>query len=550
VSKLFKSLVALLMIVALFIPKIMPTHAMHGNPQEFGRPPEGELGSITVVRVAGDAFTVTPPGYLVAGVPIRVQQVQFTVGAVPSMTNLADPEWVNEHVILLGTPIYGATGTNGEVLFDDLPQGIWLVQELASATIDGVTVTNPIEEDQFFADFVVGVPRWVEDDNVPLGGRWDFHVRVYPKSEIPPDGGEYKEAIYYSSNVATWELGHLIPAEVALLPYFSATDMLPSGLQFIPGSVEGRFERSADEDGWNEATGQLVYGTHFTVSATSHHPERGQSVTIVITEAGRARLANQGLLGTGYVMFRLDTEILYGGRHTNDSRWDVGEPKEPCPDCEPCPTCPDSDCPPCPPCPDCPNDTIDTFYLEILKLNTAQQRLQGAQFRVYRELTATEAALEGIAWTEFVREYNIYDRGANANPRFVMPLQNSAGNVIQGTTDANGLLNFPTPMSSEGANAPRIWVRETAAPAGYRIIDQWIPVTITSNYAASGAVRVTVFNEPISGGGGGTGSGGGSGSGGGNLPQTGTIVMTLTGVGLVLVVSGLVIVQAKRKKNT
>jgi len=193
-SKGLKSIVAILMVIGFFMPKITPNQA-NANPQQFGRPPAGELGSITVVRVAGEEYPVVD-GHLIPNVPIRVVQVELTEGAVPSMTNLSNPEWVNEHVIPIGTPIYRATDENGEAVFDSLPQGIWLVQELESAVIDGVTVINPIEADQHFADFIVGVPRWLEEDE-----EWEFDIRVYPKSEIPDDG-VYKEAIYYTSNVA------------------------------------------------------------------------------------------------------------------------------------------------------------------------------------------------------------------------------------------------------------------------------------------------------------------------------------------------------------
>lgn len=519
-SKLYKSLIALIITVGLFMPLTTPIQATR-NLQTAPTPPAGQLGSITVIRTTAEVPIITPDDQFISGVPIRVTQVKLAEDAIPSMINLANPEWVIENIDIIGEAIYRVTDESGEAKFENLPQGIWLVQELDTAEINGETITNPVDIDQQFADFIVGLPRWIEDGNQQAGGRWEFDVRVYPKSEIPDDGA-YKEAIYYSSNVATWELGHIIPLEVHLLSHFFVTDFIPSGLEFIKGTVEARFETSTSDSGWHEATGQLTYGTHFTVTASEHNSQTGQRVRIEITDTGREYLAESGLVGTGRIIFRLDTEILYGGRHTNDSEWEVGRP---------CPICPDKPC-------DDKNDTINTFYLEILKLSTSNQPLNAAHFRVYRELTNSESNLEDEKWADFARENNVYDRGRNEEPRFVIPLQNREGNIISGSTNRNGILRFPTPMSTEGANAPRIWIRETTAPTGYRIINEWIPVNINSNYADGTTVRITVFNEPL------------TGDGGNRLPQTGVIVTTLTGAGVILVTTALIIAQKKRKTDT
>jgi len=93
-------------------------------------------------------------------------------------------------------------------------------------------------------------------------------------------------------------------------------------------------------------------------------------------------------------------------------------------------------------------------------------------------------------------------------------------------------------MSSEGNN-PGIWIRETAAPEGYRVITEWIPVNVTASYAESLTVRITVLNEPL-----GTGTNRPP-----NLPQTGTMIVTLTGAGITLIITGFVIVQVKRKQQ-
>jgi len=222
-----------------------------------------------------------------------------------------------------------------------------LVQELPTAIIGGVTYNNPVASDQYFDDFIVGIPRWVEDATHVDGGEWLFDVRVYPKSEIEDYPGTYKEEVEVIGNVITWEIGHAIPNAVASLPYFGATDILSQGLRFVEGSVVGRFTRRADEGAgrlvdasasWNDATGVLTNPTHFTVANV------GQRIDITITPAGRALLAAEGLLGEdGFVMFRLGSEIMTVGNHSNVVQWNVGE--EPyCPITDP--TCDPGICPP------------------------------------------------------------------------------------------------------------------------------------------------------------------------------------------------------------
>jgi len=542
-SKLFKKVAVLLLAVALLVPGLVPANA---NPNDFG-PPTG-TGSITVTRFAGENYTVAPdgtvspvaPGHGVAGVPIRIQQVTFANGLVPTTANLLDADWMAANATFVGTPQYGVTtAPNGEVVFNNLPQGIWLVQELASATIAGELVTNPIDSYYHFADFIVGIPRWVEgtpavgepgDENyVPeVPGEWNFHVRVYPKSGIPEYGGGYKNEVYFAGSIATWELGHRIPNAVASLPYFSAVDTLPSALTFITGSVEGRFTATGDTEtidsedvvltDWDEVTGVLTAGTHFTVS------EIGNSVVIEITEAGRLYLAENGILGEGYVMFRLDTEITSAGTFTNEGSWILGTPPTECPVDDP--DCDDDDriVMPCDPAvEDCNEGSISSFNLELLKLNIAQQRLAEAEFALYRELT--EAELEAYDYDETLPAGAI-NIGTDEDPNYVVPLTRRVGTTdeqITGTTGADGTTRFGNAVMSSYSGV-QLWLREVEAPTGYRVIDEWMAITVNTEtaYEDTYVVHVTVFNEPE--------------GDGWNLPETGgvgTVVLTVAGLALV-----------------
>ena len=526
-SKLFRNVVSLLLAVALFAPGFVSATA---NENQFG-PPAG-TGSITVTRVAGEDFPATAPGHLVANVPIRISRVTFQNGVVPTPEQLNDPLWmVAPNVTFVGTPVYGLTNGDGEVEFENLEQGIWLIQELPNLTVTantvnagdravGTVVRNPVNPNDHFEDFIVGIPRWVEDDEHEDGGDWEFNVRVYPKSGIPEYRTPYKRPVYYSGDIATWEVGQRIPMAVASIPYFSVTDIMPTTLTFIEGSVEGRFTIPGNPgNSWNQVTGSLTYGEHFTVS------NPGRLIIIEITEEGRQYLAEHGLLGDGHIMFRLDTVINGVGEISNNSEWRVGIPPREPGDydvCEPdTPGCFPVDVPP----------TITTFNLEVLKLNTANQSLQGAEFGLYRALTEAETA--SLPTTPAGAE-SITIAG---NTFYVVPLTRLDGtNLVQitGTTGTNGRTNFSGANLSSYAG-PALFLREINAPDGYRIIEEWMPITVTTvaAYEDTYTVHVTVFNEPET---------------GWNLPQTGgvgTILLTVSGLALV----GIALVLFVRSKK-
>lgn len=584
-KKYLKSVVAAAVVFALVLIAGLNPVAANTMPNEFG-PPEGN-GSLTITRIAGDVYRdadnnpivpVDPiaPGHGIAGVPIRIRQVEFIGGASPTTADLANPTWVaaNMRVYVAGYWvaateanletagwIYGVTNATGEVVFANLTQGIYLVQELESAVIGGNTVTNPVprydaaENRQHFDDFVVSIPRWVPgEDGEP--GEWEFNVRAYPKSPIPEYDGAYKNAVYFSGNVATWELGHIIPSAVASVPHFSATDILPAGLQFVPGSVVGRFTRSADVDAndnpitdWNLVTGALTTA-HFDVT---YNLVTGV-VHIAINQAGRLFLAENGLLGEGLVMFRLNTIITEAGSHRNDARWDIGTPPWQCPvgdpDC-PLPVCVPGDdyyptcIPPCDPLedPTCEPiyDDLRSFNLDVIKLNPGRNRLPGAVFHLYRELTAAEIAANPDQGTEITY---VYFTGTpetpirNTGTIRVLPVTDAANAPLRVTTNADGVARFPNVSSESGQ---RLFLHEYEAPAGYDIIEEWMLVVVTENTMTSAdprsyLVTVDVFNNP-------TGSGW-------NLPDTGgvgTVVLTI--VGLVLVGGGLFLFIGGKKSE-
>ena len=556
-SKLFKRITAILLAVALIAPVVAVA-----NPQIFGPNPEygPDYGSLTVIVTRTDEDVVPPVTIPRSGVPVQIHQVTFANGLVPETGDLQDEAWVTEYATFIGEPIVSITDADGAATFEQLPLGIWFIQELATyEDVDGTVINNPYNPNEFFYNSAVGIPSWIPEleNGVEVGGEWQYDMTVYTKQRryIPdtdePDidePGEVNEKSLVGTigNIATWEIRYSIPHDVDGFNHFMVRDTHSTGLRFISGSVVGRFTPAETaNNGW-EAGRELRVGVDFTVT----YNVETRRTDIAFTSAGINRLATEGSLGQGTVMFRLQSEILNAGISRNIAQWyyDADEPYCPIddPDCEDpydfCLIYPDD-----PRCQDIPGDSIRTFYLELLKRSTAEgnPRLTGAVFHMYRELTAYEAVnLSDAAFTA------LGGRTATGNVR-VIPLLDAEDRPVRGTTNADGITNFGRmPLTSEGAphttaENPRLWLFEYEAPTGYSAITPWVPVHVTRDYSRpepenvlSRYVDIVVYNDPIP----------LTRLPAPNLPQTGTIAIGTVLIGGVALISGLTLAK-KRKKD-
>jgi len=579
-SKMFKNILAIALVVAMIVPGLsaLANDNRHVFPEHFfpgggyvdgdGFRWEQDYGSITIVRSAGPYAeeVTTPPHQLIPGVPIRIERVQLVDGAVPTAANLQNEQWVRDNTISVNPADvhYGVTDANGEIAFEGLDLGIWLVRELPTLTVTagmvengvnlpavGTVVTNPVnataanigvdaDENPIpvrFQDFLVALPLYTGTVDEP--GTWNFHVRVYPKSEFPTYDNT-KQLTDIIGNLATWTLTHPIPNAVENLPHFGVVDVMSENLTFVEDSVVFRFQTGAEPTTWM----YLTYPTHFTVEELTN--ENG--VDIQTTEAGRELMGEYGLAG-GDVEVTLQSTVDAPGRHSNVARWNVGIPggggDDLCP-----PTDPDcEDELPCPVGEICDWDWFYAFNLEVLKINEADQALAGAAFGLYRELTTAEAALTRTASTDVDGRYYVtvgtniiyvYNAGTAAAPIWATPLLDADGNHITDITLANGIADFDGIAIASGSGdgtepllgIHNLFLREQEAPAGYRIIDEWMPLIISvammrpgtgagDDYEPTWIIDVEVLNIPES-----------------NwiLPDTGgmgTIVLTVVGLALV-----------------
>ena len=583
---ILKKITALLLAVALLVPSFFTAFANEDNLS--GHPLATDptaLGSITVHIRTLDLDPPLPPGtpllpgqgVPIEGVPVRATRVVLTnfdpenPATHPTAVNLADPAWIAANTTPF-TPEHGYTAlTNaaGTVVFDDLPQGIWLVGQVDA--YDGRN--NPIPTADRFDPFLVGIPTHMQD------GEYRLDVVVWPKvgRERLVDPG--KRAAAYFDNIITWEFGVNIPNTIGAAREFYLLDVLDSRLTFTgQADVTGRFSTSA------MAFGNLVPVTHFTAEVIEVY-FAGQGyrdvVRIALTTAGIAHITANGYLGDGRLYFTMNTTIAGNvsdlGEIRNEAQWrynperpwtpdcpvddptcDETFPWTPCPEDDPTclPTCPIED----PECDQIITERFRTLALNILKLSVAdRQRLAGAEFSIYREISAEEAAGLPAA-----RQIPANASGAPDPTVWIVPLRDASGLPITGTTGANGELQFNGIVSSanSGNLSGMFWLREVQAPTGFRVINEWMPVRVevaTVNYRndsnpytlgtltaeqqvlrengqfVNNTVHVNVYNER---------------AGAWQLPETGAFqTIILSGIGITSLAGAWVMLMKRKNKK-
>lgn len=115
----------------------------------------------------------------------------------------------------------GTTDALGNVVFEDLTQGVWLVTALSSVEIDGELVENPFPVEYFFNPFFVRIPQWQNGQPV-------FDVTVVPKTfiELPdPDGDMPALPTYPTEPEDETE-----PEREGMTPVFPSVPQMPEGM--------------------------------------------------------------------------------------------------------------------------------------------------------------------------------------------------------------------------------------------------------------------------------------------------------------------------------
>lgn len=500
--------------VALLVPGVVPVLA---NDNLSGLPAD-LTGSITIDFDRADENGTENDGLVgeTAGQTIRIQRVELKNPNIgPTQTDLGNPAWIEANTTRIGDFRDEVVDANGVVVFDELEQGIWVVEHRVSgaATL-------------FFSNFLVGLPRNVDEN-------YQLDVEVFPKLGIGILQGATQSVVQHFDNIVGWRYGVDFLGKPESIDNLYVVDVLDARLELNPNTpVTASFRPTNNV----LPLVNLTIDTHFELEASD--PEDGrQIIKMSLTAAGVAAIVD----GTGFIdgtlNFQLETmttieDDAYLGVISGNALWRFNRDGDG--------FSVDTHFNPA-------NDTwtsgygvtpavaasFTAFGLNVLQLNVAsRQPLAGATFEIYRQVTTGGESVEVAA-------------GTNVN---VVPLRNADGSPMTLTTDENGVLQFNGIHSAHIATEEAtFWLRQTVAPNGYRTIREWMDVTVIQanagvrdsdlNVDATGdgyIVPVNVFNEV---------------AGGWVLPETGgvgTIVLTVAGV---ILISGSLFLFIGNKKE-
>lgn len=332
--------------------------------------------------------------------------------------------------------------------------------------------------------FIVGIPRRGTDDT------WIYEVDVYPKTDedIPALFDKELDLVWdeqLGELVAEWTLESTIPRLIGNATRFEFIDPLNDNLSFISGSVNGAYFRMQEVEGVPTATSATLPTDAFSVAV-----DEANVLSIALTPAGFAHLSTNAILapeGTLTFTFRtrISTDEANLGPITNSARLYYNDDEQ-------------GQYTQTPP----PVDYH--FALEIEKVDVNGDRLSEATFEIFLDPLANEPAFPDVD-------------GLNRS-----------------FTTVNGVVFIP------GLQEGRFYIRETAAPAGYRPNNDIMQVIIGENYTSSDrpfVITLQIVNEV---------------EGGFILPETGgvgTIMFTVFGLALIGTAVSLAIVAKNRRRN-
>lgn len=290
-----------------------------GSPA-FAAPGPGQtgapgVGSLTIHKYSGtpsgdsnDGTELDPaPGRQpIAGVEFTITEVTAIGGETVDLETPASWDIVSANKdtapgdldLTLGTSTVVTTGADGSVLTEDLPLGLYLVQETDDG---GHNITAPAE------DFLVTIPLPQGEDG------WNYVVHVYPKNTIEGDATKAvddSEALADGDEITWTVTAPAIGAGTAGRPLasYEMNDDLDGRLLFVPSSVV------VDVDG------TPVDANLYDVT---HPGGLGGQLNIAFTDAGLDYLDT--LPADAVVSFTFDTEVHGIGIIPNKATVIVGD---------------------------------------------------------------------------------------------------------------------------------------------------------------------------------------------------------------------------------
>lgn len=369
--------------------------------------------------------------------------------------------------IYFGDAQDGDTDTNGQLVFANLPIGLYFVEETdtpagvtpAAPFLVTVPITNPVD--------IVGSGDAANPES-PAGTTWLYDVYVYPKNAQTAFTKTVEdEDAYIGGATGLNEIEYTLNADVPRVN--KGTDTAPVWADFtsyvIVDTLDANLTAPASDDVSVQLTGQtLVRGTDYTVTVV------GQVVTVTFlgpsaTQNGFAKL--KAAAGTPGAQVTVTIPATVKAAATAGDAMDIknggdnkgttlnymvdGEPSDP----------------------QYPNEVASKFRsFNFLKKNESGENLTGAVFGLYQTEALASADAAGSALVKSAA--TTADGIVQFNDVRVSDFQNGAAQT------AGAKANPDATLCTERNEDFRVyWLAETVAPDGYELLARPIPVVLT-----------------------------------------------------------------------
>lgn len=388
---------------------------------------------IVITKVEqGDAAGVKHDGTEKTVAGTKIPGVVFEAYSVPLTESAGTEAWQQE---IAGIDLAGAkakigdtpvaapatTDSNGEVTFEGLARGLYLIRETNTPT--GVVAAN---------DFLVAVPQ-----TNPERTAWLKKIFVYPKNDMVSGSKTVENATdFVTGNVVTWT----IKAKNPQVRNHLSGDFEPTTKFEIRDTlVDAELSTTVEQVEVTTPAG-LIKGNHYNV--TVDPAEAGKHlVTISFTEPGRKALA-AALPGTEQVVVTLETVVKASGQiyntavidHGGDSVYDTDKGGKP---------------------------EIRYGDITVIKEDETGAKLKGAEFRVYLNEEAAKAAANEVY------------HPTEAPNGYLTPASNTTGlwtTIENGEVRISGLRDSNFANNSTPDAEQEYWLVETKAPEGYQLL--------------------------------------------------------------------------------
>lgn len=420
----------------------------------------------------------------VSGLGNPLGGVSFTVSALPysvtdnvSLTDAIDYLANNVGAVTQHTL---TTNSKGIAAFQNLPLGVYLVQEADNSGIEAA-----------IAPFLVSLPMTNSTDDAS----WLYDVHVYPKNtvrslaitkEIVDENGNPSNTTSASvGDTVDWVIVPSIPADIASI------DLNNTGYFFITDNLDARLTYKSVVVTLLDSAGDPVHnlqdGAHYTLTAPKAGEDGGLIKIDFNTALGITELTN-ALLRSYSLQIMVSTEINENALDdlsqpiSNSAslyyKNEDGDPSNPEP----------------PVTPETPSPEITLAGIALYKWA--------------KDESQNEIALADAAFT-------IYASEADARNGDAMQLNGNDWTLI---SDSEGYLYFPVADLEAVVGAltgtESFYIVETKAPTGYELLNSIIEVKLNTTTKVENFKLNAGFTLPVTGG-------------------TGTVMFTIAGLGLI-----------------